>query len=362
MPVRGASDRGAGRVVDAARRRRQTAVRGDGGRQEPLELHAGSDWRAGGHGPAQCARVHAVPGRRPVQLHGNGPVRPHAAGDGRERGRADGTVGQPVRRHGPGAGVQQATVRPRVRQQRDGRAAPGPVGHRVRALRRGARRAVPVQLRVLRGRPVARAAGLRHRHAHGQLPGPRDHRPRVQSRGRVKRHGLAPRARNVWPAVPQRGAHVLRRARQGVQGVRAAHRRPETVRRDCRPDAVLGARQRSLRERRGQPPAPELRQRWRCTFESARELTTSKCVILCISICFNTIADRSSTTAVNNLVPSWLRRLTYTTVLFFGVRCSLHIFSPHTDQRHALSILFVHHIRFSLFRTLNTFFFLNLYQ
>jgi len=86
-----------GRPVDdaAAGGRHEGVGRGNDSGQEPLELYAGRApgahrRRAHGH------RVHAVPGRRPGQLHGGGHVRgvPHEAGRGHVRG--DGQVRRAV--------------------------------------------------------------------------------------------------------------------------------------------------------------------------------------------------------------------------------------------------------------------------
>lgn len=157
-----------GRPVDAAAGRRNESVgRGNDRGQEPLELHAGRSpgahrSRAHGH------RVHAVPGRRPRELHGGGHISgvPHEAGRGPGRGARD------VRR----AVVDTAADRHRqpvaVRRHIPGRPYEGrdEAARRPRWLRRRRRRTHGFGVRLARGHRVGAATGVRRPVADDQLP------------------------------------------------------------------------------------------------------------------------------------------------------------------------------------------------
>lgn len=151
-----------------------------------------------------------------------------------------------------------------------GRAGPAP--GRPRSVRRRFRRAVPVRLRVVPGRPVERAARLRHTAAVRRDDGTLAYRPRGQSRGRIEPGDRPQDTRDVRTEAEQRGAlRVLRRGRgNGERGAQV--RRAERVRYGATGHTVAGVRQHPLRQRTSQARRTVRRQRRRHTPKTAQQI------------------------------------------------------------------------------------------
>jgi len=260
-----------GRPVDPATGRRHEGIgrRNDRG-QEPLELYArrapgAHRRRAHGH------RVHAVPRRRPRQLHGGGHIRgvPHEAGRGPCRGAGE------VRR----AIVHTAADRHRqpvaVRRHIPGRPHEGrdAAAHRPRWLRRGPRRTYGFGVRLARGHRAGATTSVRHPVADDQPPRGLVPGTRPEPGRRVPFVGRPRGAPHVHPAVQQRCTAGVQCVRRPVHGVVVEARRPDKTLRcpGARPP-VRGVRQQPLRHRSIQACTAELHTRRRTAFGKAKEL------------------------------------------------------------------------------------------
>lgn len=230
--------------------------------QEPLELHEGRApgahrQRPRGHG------VHPVPGRRPAELHGSGPV--HRVSDKAGHGSVDDL--RPVRRsHDVGAAHhanEPHAVRLNVRQRPH-------AGRAVREARRPVRsdhhRAACLGLRFVRRVHVARAHDLRRPVTNDHARGARVPRPRAQP-GHGVAHACQSRCtQDVRPAVRQRCPAGVQHVRGQVHRVDAEAGRTETLRlRPARP-TVCGIRQHTFHHRSTEAHAAERgASRWRAS-------------------------------------------------------------------------------------------------
>jgi len=127
-------------------------------------------------------------------------------------------------------------------------------------------------LRVVRGRPVARAARLRHAAAGHRADGAGAHRPRVQSRGRFAPGGRPRDSQDVRAEAEQRGAFRVLRCSGDMRERGAQVRRAKRVRCGAARHAVADVRQRPLRQRTVQPSRAIRRPRRRHTPETTREV------------------------------------------------------------------------------------------
>jgi len=210
----------------AAAKRAAGARRPDDPGQEPLELHEGRARGADGH-RTRGHGVHAVPGRRPRQLHGGGHVRRPARETRPGPERDVGAAGQPgrvdARRPGHGQGVLRHGVHQRPS---DGNAA----GRARGRLRRDPRRAAVDRLHVVPVGRVRLAVDLRDTASVRDVPGARSRRTRAQSRVRVQLLRAAPRARHVRPTVHQRRTVGVQLARVPPRRALAQVHPAETLR------------------------------------------------------------------------------------------------------------------------------------
>jgi len=206
--------------VGVRRGRREDISRGDDGRHKPLELHERRAADARRQRP-RGHRVYAVSvgGRPPAagQLHGGGPVPATAGRPGRPGGGRRAEVAHARRQRDPVGAAGPGRVRQDLRPPGDeglAAAAPG----RPRAVRRRHRRAVPVGLRVVRGRPAGRAAHFRHGAAGRRVDGTRAHRPRGQPRHRVASGGRSRGSQDARAEAEQLGAVRVHERRGGTRG------------------------------------------------------------------------------------------------------------------------------------------------